>query len=332
MTILIEMLAAHVPVSQAADPSTLYAASAAAAGALVAIIGGFLISRVVGLLAQKEALQMRRRELAQRVELAADALAAIHGERLAVSVGWFDDKHLRTIVAKRGLVDIEALTNDSDFRGTTREEMREAASRRAAQVQAAFARIEAVAPSGDVSDLSKLDITIPASEREVWQAVADAITRRRRPPATPSWLPGAGLIARPETLSDLQYRRQDQRIRDERQAGAEVTALEAANKLVDEELARLAAGLPKLLTSIGILAYFAFGKPYSPVTRSRTAPWRDGEFGGSSSRACAYSSASSSRRPGRFDRASAGNDGRRSRILAGDGTAKAAGTPGTSLS
>lgn len=252
--------------SSAGDPATLYAASAAAAGALVAIIGGFLISRVVGLLAQKETLQLRQRELAQRLGLSSESLDAIHHERLAVSTDWFDQQHLNTIVEERGQVDVEAITGDSNFVGTTREEMRQVVERRAGQVQDAFAHIEAAAPTGAINDLSELDLSIPGGEEDIWEAVALAITRSRQPPrANPLWLAQPSVMVPVMPTPEIVYRRQDERIKDERQARAQVAALTAEVNLVDEELIRLGRGLPRLLMSIGILSYFALGSVALPL-------------------------------------------------------------------
>lgn len=261
------------------DPATLYAACAAAAGALVAIMGGFLISRVVGLLAQKEALRSRRRELDQRLHLAEAAFSSAHMERLGVSVGWFDDAHLDDIVEQRGQIDIEEMTQDSNYVGTTEEEMRQVVIERARQVRDAFARIEGDVPSGKLGDLTELGIDPPEGEAQVWEAVASAIRQRRNAS------PGISLVSpiTPVVIpkSDIVYRRQDERIREERMLRSQVQALHAEVGLVDEELNRLGNGLPRIMISIAILAYFAFGSVAYPlallassrVTDSATARW-----------------------------------------------------------
>lgn len=258
--------------SQTSDPATLYAACAAAAGALVAIMGGFLISRVVGLLAQKEGLQLRRRELVRRTDLADQSLDALHRSRLSVTTSWFDRDHLKEIIECRGEVDIGALVNESKYVGTTQEEMHCLVRQRAVQVRAAFANLEAAVPSGPISeDLSGPGIEVPPGEQDIWSAVADEITRLREPRRSASYWDLAVTAIRVPTV-DIVYQRQDQLIRDERAAAAQVAALTAEAELVDDELRRLGSGVPRLLMSIGILAYFALGSvalPLALLARSR---------------------------------------------------------------
>lgn len=261
-----------------ADPSTLYAATAAAAGALVAIMGGFLISRVVGLLAQRDGLRSRRGELGQRLELAEKELSPIYTERLGVSVDWFDKAHLDEIIEQRGQIDIEAMTQESNYVGTTQDEMRSVVTSRARQVRDAFTSIESAVPNGPVGDLDDLGIDVPEGQERVWLAVADAVREQRRP-AGVSPLLSAFPIVLPS--SEIEYHRQDERIRDERRLRSQVAALTAEIALIDEEMNRLGNGLPRIMMSIGILGYFALGSVAFPlallarnrVTDSPAARW-----------------------------------------------------------
>ncbi len=260
------------------DPSTLYAASAAAAGALVAIMGGFLISRVVGLLSQRDDLRSRRRQLDRRLQLAEEELSLIYTERLGVSVDWFDNAHLEEIIEQRGQIDIEAMTQDSNYVGTTEDEMRSVVTNRARQVRDAFTSIESAVPKGPVNDFAELGLEVPEGQEHVWIAVADAVREQRRPAGFGPLFSGSPIVL---PSSGIEYRRQDQRIRDERQVRSQVAALTAEIALIDEEMSRLGNGLPRIMMSIGILGYFALGSVAFPlallarnrVTDSPVARW-----------------------------------------------------------
>ena len=67
------------------DPNWLLATMAQSAAALVAIAGGFLLSRVVTLSSERQGLERRVRDLEQRTQDQAKRLEDAHQRRLAVS-------------------------------------------------------------------------------------------------------------------------------------------------------------------------------------------------------------------------------------------------------
>lgn len=80
------------------DPNWLLSTEAQSAAALVAIIGGFLVSRLVSLSSEREGLRRRRREVAARRDLTSDEYEKIHRARLSQSQKTFTDHHLKDVV------------------------------------------------------------------------------------------------------------------------------------------------------------------------------------------------------------------------------------------
>ena len=220
------------------DPSTLVLELVLAAGALVAILGGFLISRVVGLLTQKETLQMRRRELIGRTELGRRRLVHVHEERLAVSWEVIRRPSL-DIVEANGDVDAEAIVDDSDYRGTTREEMSELAEKRVRQVKTAFAQFKISNRGRRGTRSSQVSLVM---KEKVWSLVARKLAERTQPAFLRLTSP---TIRASMVVGDLPFQRQDQRIRDEEMLQANLMALEGELDLVNHELVALGAGSPR---------------------------------------------------------------------------------------
>lgn len=242
-------------VQLAPDASALLTGSAAAAGALVAIVGGFLISRLVALQSEKERLQSRGRQLQRRLTLAEQHHRRVHGERMAVSLEWFEDgRTVDEMIAQRSNVDIEEFAADHRVAGMSRAEALEATAALRDKVNAAFEAFE-----------SEDQVSVPDHEERIYGRVAKAIERRRA--ANNPWLSGLSVpdfdvtgLMRPEIV----YQRQDQRIRDERSAEAEVAALNAEIELVTGDLRQV--GRPRgVVAAILILAYFAAGSVVFPL-------------------------------------------------------------------
>ena len=106
------------------DPSWLLSTMAQSAAALVAIVGGFLVSRVVALSSERQGLERRARDLDEQtqdqaerlrdalearravswerfVKRAANDCAARYGEHGSVSTEWLADKHRDRVVPTR---------------------------------------------------------------------------------------------------------------------------------------------------------------------------------------------------------------------------------------
>lgn len=224
------------------DPNWLPSAIAQSSAALVAIIGGFLVSRLISMSSEKRALQQRRQELVARRRLAKEQWRSAHEERLDESQDWFLDHHLDRLVSSQGGVEVEELLEEFVPLGSSDDEMRPYAERLKAIVQDAY---EAVThafngpefPSGDVDHLQSRGVNVPPEHETIFSRVGSAIAAQRRGPR-PGTTPFPAVIS---TSVDTDVRRQEARIERERSLYAELQAFDAEVGLVDEQLMRLSA-------------------------------------------------------------------------------------------
>ncbi|MDQ6949491.1 MAG: hypothetical protein M3256_25390 [Actinomycetota bacterium] len=249
------------------DPSTLFATSAASAGALVAIIGGFLISRVIGLAFDKERLDRHLRELSSSLQVKRQRYDQVHDERHMVSTRWFDRDHLKDIIDAKGEVDLEQVMENSNYRGTTMEEMQFVAQLSIQWVKDAWSTLGAMERPVPLSaaELRARGAEVPPGADDIFEAVARRIRTSGQPRQSRSAfdIQTAGISPIVPT-SDLTYTRQDQRIRDEQAARFEVGVLEAEIRATNDELGRLRRP-PRLRSAIAILGYFAGGSVMYPM-------------------------------------------------------------------
>ena len=84
-----------------ADPNWLLATMAQSAAAMVAVIGGFLVSRIITLSVERQSLDRRSRELEEKTAEVEAALCRARERRQAMSWDWFVDL-AATPVRRRG--------------------------------------------------------------------------------------------------------------------------------------------------------------------------------------------------------------------------------------
>jgi hypothetical protein len=242
------------------DPNWLLSTTAMSAAALVAIVGGFLISRVVALVTESHGLDRRILELTRRLDLKRYQLGEVTTERQAVCEDWFDDAHLKEYIATRG--EDESLVDRSlrDWlpRGSTSKEMQPYAESLRERVSRAFSAIEAAYngpkfPPADVDELRNDGVRFEAIDEKIFVRVAAAIAESRRPR---SMLPELNVASLGITRSELPIARQDARIDQERSLAAEVAALDA-EKAIGLEARRGLTRPRELWMAVAVLAYFA---------------------------------------------------------------------------
>jgi hypothetical protein len=266
-----------VPVA-ATDPNWLPSTLAQATAVLVAIIGGFLVSRLVSLSSERGALVHRRSELAERLKLAQEELDNVHSERLAVSKKWFREQNLNDIVNARGEVDIDAVLAEFIPRGSNEEEMRPYAEELAEQTRTAFERISQAFrgsefPSGDLDHLKERIGDIRDEEDEIYQYVGEILAEERRPQHVRTRRLNR-LMSTIVSSSDIEIPRQDARIDKEAELGADVAALSAEIKLIDEQASRFSQ--PEGVTSgMFVLSFFALVGVVFPMAVMATRPVPD---------------------------------------------------------
>lgn len=221
------------------DPNWLLATMAQSAAALVAIAGGFLVSRVVTLASERQGLERRARELEQQTQEQAERLRGAHRRRQAVSWEFFvnlaADKCARRY-EQQGSVSPEWLADEHWVRGVpTRNEMLDLANRLIRTTQQASEHFES---GGDIPG-SLVD------DWEVYRAVYNA------QPSSSGWTgPFDSDIERV-----WKQERYDKLIESERDLQAGLSALEREGDLVRTETARVTKphGLGRAAAAFGYL-------------------------------------------------------------------------------
>jgi hypothetical protein len=128
------------------DPRVFFSAVAATTGALVAIVGGLLVSRLVALSSERTGVERRIGELATGLTSLDSAIERIDQRRLARVRRFFRDLNLRNLVfAHRSGDEIEL---DAPV-GATDPEFAELAETYPKWVREAFESIEAAFPGSE---------------------------------------------------------------------------------------------------------------------------------------------------------------------------------------
>jgi hypothetical protein len=169
------------------DPNWLLATLSQCAAGIVAIIGGFLVSRLVALSSEREGVKRQLREAESRNGQARVAYDAAHQARREQSESSFrgfviDDLSKR--VAELGDVDVDSLVDDNIPRGSNVAEMKEYASRlidEAVRVRELISRyINAADRKGEIylEDLRERGLSIPNSQEDLYDHVSYEVLKR----------------------------------------------------------------------------------------------------------------------------------------------------------
>ena len=238
------------------NPNWLLATMAQSAAALVAIVGGFLVSRVVTLSSERQGLEQRGRELEQRMQGHQERLQeATHRRREA---GWerFIELRARECAeryVKYGSVSLEWLVEESPLVGATSEEMLVMARRLIRIVRQAHEHFER---GGDMPDSSDAD-----RDQDIYEVVNNARSPGQSPPSTFNL-----------EVFKVRWARYEKLLKDERELQDGLSALQLEGNFVRTEAARvtkpeglrLAAGAFTYLTVVGVMAPIV-GLAWRPV-------------------------------------------------------------------
>lgn len=256
------------------DEGSLLATLAQSSAAVVAIVGGFLVSRLVQLSSEREGL---RRQLARAQDELAH-VAASHGEaradRLANSPRDFYHWVIDDLVqAGPAGPEREALLEENVPRGSSAEEMApylDDLIKEVAQVKDAVAKYVrgGDVDTLDIDDLRARGLWVPPEQEDLYSRVAAGVAERLPTPRYGS--PSAGLLARaaigminPVTRS-TDLRRLDESIRDESDLRGRMAMLEAEVARAKREISLI--GRPAGVTSaIVILAIYSVLGIVAPV-------------------------------------------------------------------
>jgi hypothetical protein len=228
-----------LPQSAPIDPDWLLSSTVQSAAVLVAIVGGFLVSRLVTLSAERGAILQRRQQRDRLREIRQTEYDEVHADRVAVSTKWFVDHHKDQLLEARGRADIESLLEDFIPRGSSYQEMRPVAENLINSIQTAFPEIESKfsgrMPPRTSSGLRESGVAIPEGSADIYEIVAshiaDEIERSR--PRT-AW--EVRFIPSVTPTPEIVYRRLDAKIDLERELNSELRALNSELILLDEEL------------------------------------------------------------------------------------------------
>ena len=130
-----------------ADPNWLLATMAQSAAAMVAVIGGFLVSRVITLPAERRGLDRRVREIRERAGDKKSILEKVRQNRQDISWDLFLDLAAEESAKARGNVSAERLAEDHWVRGVPDfNEMVEMSTELNEKMREACRRIERLKP------------------------------------------------------------------------------------------------------------------------------------------------------------------------------------------
>lgn len=236
------------------DPNWLPSTLAQATAALVAIIGGFLVSRLISLSVSRETLAQRRKSLGPQLDELALEWQRIHDERVAASAESLLDLNWDEWFGASGVVDL-----DDDFGarlpvGSTEEEMRPFAERDLALIREAsefYAKMPHTALPYDADELRIVAGPIEGHRLNVFLRVAKSLEREAT--SGTFLVSTAGLVGPFEVL---QRERQDARIRRESEVGLQLRMLRREIDAIDDERKALALD-PGIRDGVFMLNLFA---------------------------------------------------------------------------
>lgn len=235
------------------DPNWLLSTTAVASAALVAIIGGLLVSRVISIASERQALLRRARTLLELQQSRAAQANAIRRTRLSAAQYVFAEHHVERVLLD-GIADVAMLLDEFFPAGGERQDLEAVGPQIIATMVKARDQIDDAAKksgqfSASASGLREMGLTFPTEEEWIYVVVAEELARQARR----SYL-GVIPITPPQgrTFRDIQ----DERESDEDEVRAQIAALAAEQDAVEREADRL-KNIPRgVIQGIVVLAIF----------------------------------------------------------------------------
>lgn len=222
------------------DPGPLLSTLAESAAAIVAIVGGFLVSRLVAISSERDGLRRQHDHTRNQLTHVTAAYQDAYDYRLGNSKRAFTDLVLEDLVGvPPDSVDVEALLATNVPRGSSREEMEPHLEHLIDRVQRATAEVGNQIRAADTNELSVADLearglVLADHEREMYHrivdsAVSDLPTARSAYGSLPHFrMPR--LVTQGQVATDL--RRLDESIRAEQE-------LRARRRILETDVERL---------------------------------------------------------------------------------------------
>jgi hypothetical protein len=265
---------------------TLLATLAQSSTAIVAIVGGFLVSRLVALSSEREGIRRQLRAALDREALTRNDYEPIHQARLENSKDQFFDAVIDEIIEAEGKhVNLDELTEENIRRGSSFEELRPYAEELNTLVATACKEVEAKIKPGDdrrlsLEDLQARGLQVGKQSIDLYEQVVyhyaeqlpnnsiGLISPLITPFATPSW------------RHEIDARRLDESISAEAQLKGELLATEKEIQRLKDELQRIGkpVGVVSAVWVLGLLSLLGIVFPVvvmatEPETLSPLLRW-----------------------------------------------------------
>ena len=249
------------------DPNSLLPTLAQSAAAIVAIIGGFLVSRLVALSSEREGLRRQLGSARSRLATVSKEHEAAFAYRFENSREDFEGWVMDDLVA--GDYDADALLQEHMPRGSSFEEMEPVLRKLEERVLNASSAVRASLRSDDdsrlrIDELIDRGLVVPDSEADIYERIVDHIAMNELPdpPLGPLGIVNvSNHLLRGSVLASIDphgtsVRRLDESIREEQALSVERRLLQEECKQHKNELKRI--GRPAgVRSAISILATYS---------------------------------------------------------------------------
>lgn len=226
------------------DPNWLLSTTAQSAAALVAIVGGFLISRVVAISTTRQGLEQRLTEIGVREEAVARLLTETSQQIEATAESWFRDLNLDDYVDARGATSPETVRKSYWPKGAEQGQIERWANDFGDEVRRCFEAVEGALrdyeATAEENELASRGVDTAAFDPRVLAAVRRRVTEERSKRLSihgVSTAPPVGFVgSEPSSEVDEHINR----IKQKDDLNAEVRALQAEAAIVRGELHKTA--------------------------------------------------------------------------------------------
>ncbi len=257
------------------DPQTLFATLATSTAALVAITGGLLVSRLVGLLSERESLQRRRQQTASERRIKEERADLLDDSRRDERLADWDRDHLREVIELEG--DFDELSKALFFDEVHDDELKSHARTRCDQAKQALGAIRerypTSAPPTEVTELEAAGLVVPSGATDVFERAAAKVAQENRPsPSVFGKLVSDMAFVSPIT-SDATVQRWTQRNRDIDALRSEVTLLQAEEALLNTAISALRPTADVWVPLVALVLFALTGVVFPVI---RLALWPNG--------------------------------------------------------
>lgn len=250
------------------DPSPLLAAISQASAVLVAIIGGFLVSRLVAISSEREGIRRLVEAAAGRIDHIASDLHDASRARLDRAQRYFSEDAVDELLENPSL-DLDELIRERVARGTTAEELKPYALSLRQRTADAVRSIKNTLKKGDTKGLTFEDLIdrgLVVEDKDLGlyeQAFKHLRESLPSPPAISMFATGGFYDAsrltegiKPGWVHEAEMRRQDEEIRIEADLRTQLRAANAERDRLNDEMVRVGkpVGVAAAMWMLGFLS------------------------------------------------------------------------------